>query len=546
MGSVTMRHGMKIANTDVLVVGSGLAGVMAAMKATRVGCEVVLTSKVSLMSGNSIFAGGGLLAPSENFTPDDYFRLVMEGGNQLNDPTLVRVLARRGEGVLRTLEKMGVSLEKRWKKYWYVRTGTSSRYPGVVLMDRLIRYLREHYIEQGRITALPSTSITELVLDDGRISGARGISRKEGTFVINAKSVVLATGGAGAIYKRNDNHGRITGDGYWLALMAGLPLRDMEFVQFYPIGLAEPSLGSVIIHNPIPEEARFINAKGEDILEMYDLRSNVAEFAMQSRDQFTMILTRELEKGAVYMDCTRVPAKKWERWFLNRLARINPEFRDRPFSIAPVVHFFMGGVGIDQHAQTEIPGLFAAGEVSAGVHGANREGGNALTECIVFGDIAGESAARYAMQVSPGKTEVNGFRDEPFFQEDRKRERNLFREIQDLTWTCAGPIRDARSLEEGLSRLSEMERRVAALEAGGRSIGLNEVKSGLLVSKSIMRASLERRESRGAFYREDFPSTDDTEWLKNILLELDRETGDLIISLRPVGNPKQKRTEHGG
>jgi succinate dehydrogenase/fumarate reductase flavoprotein subunit len=532
-----MRHGMKTANTDVLVVGSGLAGVMAAMKATRVGCEVVLTSKVSLMSGNSIFAGGGLLAPSEDFTPDDYFRLVMEGGNQLNDPTLVRVLARRGEGVLRTLEKMGVSLEKRWKKYWYVRTGTSSRYPGVVLMDRLIRYLREHYIEEGRITALPSTCITELVLDDGRISGARGISRKEGTFVINAKSVVLATGGAGAIYKRNDNHGRITGDGYWLALMSGLPLRDMEFVQFYPIGLAEPSLGSVIIHNPIPEEAKFINAKGEDILGKYDLKSNVAEFAMESRDQFTMILTRELEKGTIYMDCTRVPAEKWERWFLNRLARINPEFRNRPFSIAPVAHFFMGGVEIDQHAQTEIPGLFAAGEVTAGVHGANREGGNALTECIVFGDIAGESGARYAMQVWQGKTEVNGFRGETLFQEDRKRERNFFREIQDLTWTCAGPIRDARFLEEGLSRISEMERRLAVLEAGGRSIGLNEVKSGLLVSKSIMRASLERRESRGAFFREDFPSTNDTEWLKNIVLKLDRERGDFLILHRPVGNP---------
>jgi len=176
--------------TDVLVVGSGLAGVMAAMKAARMGCKVVLTSKVSLMSGNSIFAGGGLLAPSEDFTSDDYFRLVMEGGNQLNDPTLVRVLGRRGEGGLRTLEKMGVSLEKRWKKYWYVNTGTSSRYPGVVLMERLIRYLREHYIEEGRITVLPSISITELVLDDGRISGSLGVSRKEGTFVIIAKSIV--------------------------------------------------------------------------------------------------------------------------------------------------------------------------------------------------------------------------------------------------------------------------------------------------------------------------------------------------------------------
>ena len=441
---------------------------------------------------------------------------------------------------------MGISLEKRWKKYWYVNTGTSSRYPGVVLMERLIRYLREHYIEEGRITVLPSISITELVLDDGRISGSLGVSRKEGTFVIIAKSIVLATGGAGAIYRRNDNHGRITGDGYWLALMAGLPLKDMEFVQFYPIGLAEPSLGSVIIHNPIPEEARFINEKGEDILKMYDLKSNVAEFAMESRDQFTMILTRELEKGTVYMDCTRVPAEKWERWFLNRLARINPEFRNRPFSIAPVVHFFMGGIEIDQHAQTEIPGLFAAGEVTAGVHGANREGGNALTECIVFGDIAGESAARYAMEASQGEVDANRFQGAPFPQDGRKKERNLFREIQSLTWTYAGPIRDAKSLEEGLSRVREMERRLGNKDAGGMSFGLSESNHALLVSKAIMMASLEREESRGSFFRQDFPGTNDTRWLKNILLKLDRDRGDLVISHRPIGNPKQKCIEQGG
>jgi succinate dehydrogenase/fumarate reductase flavoprotein subunit len=546
MGAATHTERTRLIETDVLVVGSGLAGVMAAMKAARMGCKVVLISKVSLMSGNSIFAGGGLLAPSGDFTPDDYFRLVMEGGKQLNDPTLVRVLAQRGGAVLRTLEKMGVSLEKRWKKYWYVRTGTSSKYPGVVLMDELIRYLREHYIEEGRITALPWVSVIELVLDEGRIPAALGLSRKEGMVAINAKSIILATGGAGGIYKRNDNHGRITGDGYSLALRAGLALKDMEFVQFYPIGLAEPSLGSVIIHNPIPKEARFINARGEDILEKYDLKSNVAEFAMECRDQFTLILTRELEKGIVYMDCTRVPAEKWEKWFLNRLARINPDFRGRPFSIAPVVHFLMGGIEIDERSQTAIPGLFAAGEVTAGVHGANREGGNALTECMVFGDRAGESAARYAMGASGEKFEVERFGDRLLLRNEREEESNLFGEIQDLTWTYAGPIRNAESLEEGLSRVSELERRVAALEAEGRSVGLNEVKCSLLVSKAIMRASLERQESRGAFYREDFPDKDDTNWLKNILLELDRETGDLIISHQPVGNPMRKGNKGRG
>jgi succinate dehydrogenase/fumarate reductase flavoprotein subunit len=507
------------------------------------GCKVLLTSKVSMMSGNSIFAGGGFLAPSGDFSPDDYFRLVMEGGKQINDAKLVRVLARSGEAMMGALREMGVPLEKRGQKYWYVKMGTSSKYPGVVLMDALIRYLKEKYIKEHRITVLPCISIIELVLNEGRVSSALGLSRKEGMLVMNAKSVVLATGGAGGIYKRNDNHGRITGDGYWLALRAGLPVKDMEFVQFYPIGLAESSLGSVIIQNPIPKEARIINSWGEDLSKKYDLKFALDECAMEYRDQFTLILSRELEKGTIYMDCTGVPTGKWEKWFLNRLARINPEFRSRPFSIAPVVHFFMGGIEIDQFATTAIPGLFAAGEITAGVHGANREGGNALTECIVFGDIAGESAARYALGAPQGKSKGERFRDKFPCENGRQREKNLFKEIQDLTWVHAGPIRDTKSLEEGLTRLSEVERRLVGLEVGGRSVGLHEVKCSLLISKAIMRASLERKESRGAFYREDFPGRDDANWLKNVLLKLDRETGDLIASHRPIGNAMQKGNE---
>ena len=543
MSSAADREGMRVIDTDVLVVGSGLAGVMSALKAARMGCRVLLTSKVSMMSGNSIFAGGGLLAPSGDFSPDDYFRLVMEGGKQINDAKLVRVLARSGEAMMGALREMGVPLEKRGQKYWYVKMGTSSKYPGVVLMDALIEYLKETYIKEHRITALPWVSIIELMLDEGCASGALGLSRKEGMLAINAKSVVLATGGGGGTYKRNDNHGRIVGDGYWLALEAGLPVKDMEFVQYYPIGLAEPSLRSIIIHNPIPREARIINSRGEDLSKKYDLKFALNECAMEYRDEFTLILSRELEMGTIYMDCTGVPTEKWERWFLNRLARINPEFRSRPFSIAPSVHFFMGGIEIDQRARTAIPGLFAAGEVTGGVHGANREGGNALTECIVFGDIAGESAARYAVGAPRGKIKEERFRHIFLGENERERGKNLFKEVQDLTWAHAGPIRDAKSLEEGLSRVSEIEKRLSGLERGGKSVGLNEVKGSLLVSKAIIRASLEREESRGAFYREDFPTRDDTNWLKNILLKLDRETGDFVVSHRRIGNAIQKVSE---
>jgi len=520
---------MKIIETDVLVVGSGIAGVMSALKAARNGCKVLLTSKVSMKSGNSIFAGGGWLIPSEDFPPDAYFRWVMEGGKQVNNAKLVRVLAQRGEVMIRALKEMGISLEKKGEKYWYVKMGNSSKYPGSTLMDELLTQVKKKPIETQ-----PWVCIIDLLLEDGRISGALGISRTQGPLIINAKSIILATGGAGGIYRRSSNHRRIIGNGYWLALKAGLSLMDMEFIQFYPIGLAEPFLPSTIIQPPIPREARILNTNGENLLEKYSLKFDLNESVMQYRDELTVILSKELQDGAVYMDCTEVPAKKWKKWFLNRLATINPEFRNRPFLIAPAVHFLMGGIEIDQYAQTAIPGLFAAGEVTAGIHGANRQGGNALTECMVFGNIAGRSASGYARKLSRRKIKDHTIRTEFHWDTHNTGGKKLFSELQDLTWTHAGPIRNACSLKKGLQWNSTLKKRTEELASKEKSILLNELKGSLMVSEAILRASLERKESRGAFYRDDFSNKDDANWLKNIFLKVDSEKNHFIVSHHPT------------
>jgi aspartate oxidase len=496
--------GLKEIKTDVLVIGSGAAGIMASLKATRMGCKVMLASKASMRSGNSALAGGGWLTPSKDFAPDEYVELVMEAGKKINDAKLVRILAQRGEAMIKALKEMGVPLARRSERSWFMEMGTSTKVPGLVFMGVLLEHIKDE-----RITALPWFSIIELLLEEGRVSGALGISKKEGHVAINAQSVVLATGGGGGIYRRHDNNRRILGDGYWLAFLVGLPLRDMEFVQCYPLGLAEPHVPPMIVLPPFPKEARAIDSKGEDLIKKHGLQFDLNESIVKYRDQFTVILSREMEKGKVYLDYTGVPEKKWEGFPLNRLGRINPDFRNRPFSIAPVVHFLMGGVQIDDRAQTAIPGLFAAGEVTSGVHGANRVGGNALTECGVFGDIAGESAARHAMGVRRGKLKQEMVRGEFPWKHETEGRRELFREVQNVSWTHAGPIRNAKSLQEGLSRVSEMERRLAGLEKKGGSLELNEVKGSVLISKAIMRASLEREESRGAFYREDFPQRDD-------------------------------------
>ncbi len=515
--------------TDVLVVGSGAAGVMAALKAARMGCRVTLTSKTSQRGGNSALAAGVWIVPSADFPPEEYLSLVMEAGKQINDRKLVRIMAQRGEPMIRTIGEMGIPLERLGRSDWGVQMGRSTAVPGLVLMSALLQHIKDE-----RVTALPWLSIIELLLDEGRVSRAIGVSRKQGRLVINTKSIVLATGGAGAIYRRHDNHRRIMGDGYWLALRIGLPLRDMEFVQFYPIAIAEPHLPPIILYEPFPEEVRAIDSEGQDVFKKHGLRFDLNESILTYRDQFTVILSREKERGKVYLDYTKVPTEIWKRPPLNRFARRIPDLRNRPVSIAPVVHFFMGGVEIDETAQTAVPGLFAAGEVTSGVHGANRVGGNALTECFVFGEIAGESAARYAMKVSRGRLNRNAAGESFPWKDETGQARELFLEIQDLTWTHAGPIRNAESLSEGLSRVSEAERRLSDLKAKGSSVELNEVRGSLLISKSIMRASLERKESRGAFYREDFPQRDDEKWLAHIRLRLDRETNDLVVSRQGI------------
>jgi succinate dehydrogenase/fumarate reductase flavoprotein subunit len=515
--------------TDVLVIGSGCAGVMAALRAARMGCQVTLASKRVLRAGNSTISLGAWLVPSADLSPDAYFDLVMEAGKHINEAKLVHVLAQRGEEVTERLRDLGFPLERMAETYWTVERRGARKAPGTLLMEALLERIKD-----DRISSLPWFHATELLVDEDRISGAVGFSRTGDWTGIEAKSVVLAAGGGGGIYGRHDNHPSITGDGYSLALRIGVSLRDMEFVQFYPLALAEPGLPPVVIDEPFPEEARLINDRGEDILGKHGFQVGMNEAAATSRDRFTLAISKERREGEVYMNYTGVPEGQRHDPPLVRLMRINPEFCQRPFAVAPVVHFFMGGVEINERAETSIPGFFAAGEVASGAHGANRIGGNALTECFVFGDIAGESAARYAMETV--FRERRGQRDQAnmAWRDRTGKGRGLFRELQDLMWSHAGPIRSGGSLREGLGGVSRMENRLVDLAANAASAELNEVRGGLLVAKAIMRAALEREESRGAHYREDFPCRDDENWLKNITLALHRETGDLTISSRPV------------
>jgi len=533
---------MEELSTDVLVIGSGLAGIVSALEVEKYGLKVLVVGKFTIgMGTNTSMANGAFTAANSRFSKEDHLQGTLESGRGLNRLQMVKTLVEKGADAMERLKDFGVPMVERGIGYRVVQPERSAQLPGVLLIKPLIEKLKGNSIQ-----LFPGLVIFDLVIEEDEIQGAFGFFRDGKPCLIKSKAVILATGGAGAIYRRNDNQKSILGDGYALALRAGLPLFDLEFVQFYPFVLAEPRLSTFILFPPYPKETRMFNEEGEDLLERLGIRGDFYQAIITQRDRFSIALYEASQNGDVYFDLTQVPEEKWEHYPLNFLKKSKFPFRDRPFLISPAVHFFMGGVEIDENGRTTLPGLFAAGEVAWGIHGANRHGGNALTECVVFGTIAGQSSVEYArMKENREKqltlSEVLRRRWERKAKGYIKSKRgtfdhpiNLLKELKDLAWKYAGPARGGDSLREGLDRLDSIEKRIervypATLKDLFKKRDLENV---ALLVKAIFKGSLLRTESRGSFFRKDFPNQDDTNWMKNTCYRL--EKGELRVTHQPI------------
>jgi succinate dehydrogenase/fumarate reductase flavoprotein subunit len=531
---------MEELSTDLLIIGSGLAGILSALEAERLGLNVLMVGKFTIgMGTNTAFASTFTVANSR-FSEKDHLRATLESGKGLNHLKLVKTLIENGPDAMKRLRDYGIPLIETGMGYTLDRPEDSSQLPGVLLIRTLVERLRN-----SSIHLLPGLIIFDLVVEEGEVRGAFGFLKDGKPCLIQSKSVILATGGAGAIYRRNDNQKSILGDGYALALRASLPIFDIEFVQFYPFVLAEPRLSTFILLPPYPKEIRLINEKGENLLEKLGIEENINWAIMTQRDRLSIALYEASQQGDVYFDLTHVPDEKWNYYPLNFLKKSKFPFQERPFLVSPAIHFFMGGTEIDEKGKTALPGLFGAGEVAWGIHGANRLGGNALTECVVFGIIAGHSAAEYARTKDNGEkqstpSEVLKRRWERKVKGYIKRKRGTFdhprdllKGLKDLAWKYAGPIREKGSLEEGLDRLASVEKRIervypATLKDLFKKRDLENV---ALLLKAILKGSLLRMESRGSFFRKDFPDQDDQNWMKNTCYHL--EKGELQITHRP-------------
>jgi fumarate reductase (CoM/CoB) subunit A len=535
---------MEKVSTDVLIIGGGLAAMMAALEAFAFTSSVLMVSKGKIgRSGATLWAGANLAAvlpdaveggDSIDFHVEDTF----SGGGCINDLKLIRVLAENAPGDLLLLEKLGVSFLKRNGRF-DLRQPPGHRNPRTVFTlnpnvpmkirgKTITDPLRQAVLAKD-ITTVEGVSIIRLITEDGRIAGAIGLLRKSGEIIaIECKAAVIASGGAGSLYEVNTNPNDLTGDSYALGLEAGCSLRDMEFVQFFPcFHLGSPR---ITIHTPLFSDGAVLrNKEGERFLAKYDAE----RMELGTRDAIAQAIYREIEEGSgidggVYADLTGIPSELISFRFpdLLRLFRKHGIDLEREWiRVAPAAHFFMGGVVIDERCRTSIHGLFAAGEATGGVHGANRLSGNGLSDPLVFGRIAGREAALYAEDTK----KIRASQDVVSIASACKgegMERGKITEIRDrirqLMTHKVGIIRKGTGLEEASGELGSL-RGLFDLKgpAGEKAMGdYFEVRSMLIAALAVARSALFREESRGAHMREDFP-TNKPEMVRSICVRLD-------------------------
>ena len=347
-----------------------------------------------------------------------------------------------------------------------------------------------------------------------------------------AKAVILATGGAAALYERHDNPGRMLGDGWVLALEAGAVLQDLEFVQFYPLGLFEPGLPRFLIPPRLADLGRLYNQADEDIFTKYHITERPA--GEKARDKLSQALFKEvyLENGSVWLDISKLTDAQWcgDPFSASTIKLLGERYgaRYRPVKVAPMAHHTMGGVVIDIHGATTVPGFFAAGEVTGGLHGANRMGGNALTETVVFGKRAGEAAAAHARGVSDSivRASGDGTGENNFAARKPSDSKSsaLHEQLENLRramWSEGGIIRNAEGLEGLIANLEKIKARAFSVQPSDSrpAAQLFELRFAARAAELIVASALKRTESRGAHYRQDHPVQNDSRWQGQLRVE---------------------------
>ncbi|TWP49138.1 fumarate reductase/succinate dehydrogenase flavoprotein subunit [Lentzea tibetensis] len=582
---------------DVLVIGAGGAGLRAAIEAREHGMRTAVLCKSLFGKAHTVMAEGGIAAAMGNVNSSDswqvHFRDTMRGGKFLNNWRMAELHAQEAPQRVWELETYGALFDRTADGRISQRNFGGHEYPRLAhvgdrtglelirsLQQKIVSLQQDDFAETGdyesRLKVFQEFTVTDLVQDDGAISGAFGYWRESGRFVLfEAPAVILATGGIGKSFKVTSNSWEYTGDGHALALRAGASLINMEFIQFHPTGMVwPPSVKGILVTESVRGDGGVLrNSDGKRFMFEYipevfkdkyadneaeadrwytDQANNRRPPELLPRDEVARAINSEVKAGrgtphgGVYLDVsTRLPAEEIRR----RLPSMHHQFKEladvditaQPMEVGPTCHYVMGGVQVDPDtAASSVPGLFACGEVSGGMHGSNRLGGNSLSDLLVFGRRAGEGASSYVRGLTTRPScsdaavqEAAAVALAPFEAEGGENPYTLHMELQQSMNDLVGIIRRAGEMEEALQRLEKLKERAASLTVEGHRqfnpgwhLAL-DLRNMLVVSECVARAALLRTESRGGHTRDDFPGMDSS-WRRKLLV---CSTSDSTVSV---------------
>jgi succinate dehydrogenase / fumarate reductase, flavoprotein subunit len=523
---------------DVLIIGAGGAGLRASLEALAQGASVGVVCKSLLGKAHTVMAEGGIAAAMANVDAADnwktHFRDTMRGGKFLNNWRMAQLHAQESPDRVRELEQWGALFDRTesgdilqrafgghtFKRLCHVgdRTGLE-----------MIRTLQDRGVQQG-IDVYMECTVTRLLMNNGRVAGAFAYWRETGRFIVfKAKSIVIATGGIGKAWRITSNSWEYTGDGMALAYEAGAELMDMEFVQFHPTGMVwPPGVQGILVTEAVRGEGGILrNKAGERFMEKYDpKRMELSTRDVVARSIYTEVKEgRGTEHGGAYLDISHKPAeyvkKKLPSMYHQFKELADVDITKGPMEVGPTCHYMMGGIRVDaETAQSTIPGLFAAGEAAAGLHGSNRLGGNSLSDLLVFGRRAGLAAAEHAKRAptsSLDSAQIEQAEKEllaPFSNSSGESPYAVHRDLQEMMQNLVGIFRTDADLKKALAELEKLKVRAAKASVEGSRLfnpGWHlsyDLKAMLVVSEAVTYSALARTESRGAHSRIDYPSLD--------------------------------------